>query len=228
MKTISCIIPAYNEEKGIGHTLSVVAPLIGRELSEVIVIDDSSNDGTKEIVKNFPSVLLIEHAVNGGKSKSVFDGIRASKGDYIFLLDADLIFLNEKNVIDLIDPIESGRTDVSLSYRKNAWPLFPFKEIDYLTGERILPKAPVLDSLPAMSVLPSYGLEVFLNRIILRDHLRIAVVQWPNVENDFNQYKYGWLKGIKIVIKIWLNVLSTVSIAEMYSQNIRMRKLLVR
>jgi glycosyltransferase involved in cell wall biosynthesis len=227
MKKISCIIPAYNEGARIGAVLSVVVPCIGKELFEVIVVDDGSRDSTKEAVKTFPEVRLIEHSVNGGKSKTVADGIAASTGDYIFLLDADLKFLSRQNITDLVRPIMENLAEVSISYRKNAWPLFPFKKIDYLSGERILPKTPLLPSLPAMSKLPSYGLEVFLNRIIIRNKMSISVVKWPLVENCFNQYKYGWAKGIVIIAGIWWNVLSTVSIFEMYSQNFKMRKLLV-
>lgn len=227
-KKISCIIPAYNEEAGIGNTLSVVTPLLGSALHEVIVIDDCSLDKTKEIIKSFASVKFIEHSVNGGKSRTVADGIRASTGDYILLLDADLRFLNAQNIIDLIDPIQSNKAKVAISYRKNAWPLFPFKEIDYCSGERILPKSMIMPFISDIEGLASYGLEVFLNRITIREKLSISVVKWPNVENVFNQQKHGWWRGWVIVIGIWSNVLSTASIFEMYSQNINMKKLLVK
>jgi len=228
MKKISCIIPAHDEAKSIAHTLSVVAPLVGTYLYEVIAVDDASRDDTKKIIQTFPLIHLIQHSLNEGKSKSVADGINAAQGEYIFLLDADLQFLNSQNIIDLIEPIERGISDVTISYRKNAWPLFPFKKIDYLSGERILPKKSLVASLSEMALLPNYGLEVFLNRIIIHNNMSISVVQWSNVENDFNQNKHGWLKGVQIIIKIWWNVLSVVSIFEMYSQNIRMQKLLIR
>lgn len=228
MKKISCIIPAYNEAKGIGSVLACVTPLVGHALHEIIVIDDCSQDATKEIVRTFPEVKLIEHLKNGGKSKSVTDGILASTGDYIFLLDADLKFLNEQNIIDLIAPIENGATEVTISFRKNAWPLFPFKQIDYLSGERILPKSALVSSLETMASISGYGLEVFLNRIIISNHMKLAVVQWPNVENDFQHTKHGWWKGVKASIRIWRHVLHTVSLLEMYSQNIHLKRLLVR
>jgi glycosyltransferase involved in cell wall biosynthesis len=172
-------------------------------------------------------VTLIEHSSNTGKSRAVADGIQASSGEYIFLLDADLKHLHEKNITDLILPIENGTAQVTLSYRKNAWPLFPFKEIDYLTGERIIPKKNLIPFLTSMGSISSYGLEVFINRIIIKDRLTLSVVRWSNVENDFNHTKHGWWKGVKIIVKIWWNVVGTVGVIEMYSQNIEMRKLLV-
>jgi len=229
MKKISCIIPAYNEEKSINHTLSVVLPLLGSYLYEIIVIDDFSSDKTKQIIKTFPGVHLIEHSINQGKSKSVADGIKMSQGNYIFLLDADLHFLNEKNIADLIDPIEKEKADISISYIKNSWPLFPFKKIDYLSGERILPKKYLTnDIVEKMASLPGYGLEVFLNNIMIKNKMRISVIKWPNVENDFNQNKHGYIKGIKIIIKIWWEVLSAASIFEIYYQNIKLEKLIIQ
>ncbi len=228
MKKISCIIPAYNEGKTIEGTLSAAVPLIGTYLHEIIVVDDGSHDDTKQILNKFPQVTLISHETNKGKSKSVADGIQASAGEYIFLLDADLKFLKEQNIIDLIQPIESAAADVVLEYLKNSWPLFPFKTIDYLAGERILPRALLMDNIDAMDTLPSYGLEVFINKIIIKNKLRIRVVRWPNVENTFSQDKRGWWRGWKVVIKIWWNVLCTVSIFEMYYQNIQMLRLLVK
>jgi glycosyltransferase involved in cell wall biosynthesis len=228
MLKISCIIPAFNEEKNIGSILSVVVPLIGTHIYEVIVVDDKSIDNTIQIVKRFPAVRLIEHVVNQGKSRTVSDAIKQSTGTYIFMLDADLVHLNEDNIISLIEPIESGKADLAISFRKNSWPLFPFKRLDYLSGERIFEKKYVELYLEEMASLPSYGLEVFLNKnVIIKNKLRISVVHWPNVENSFYNYKIGLIKGIKNIMKIWWNVICTVSVFEMYNQNIKMGKLMV-
>lgn len=226
-KTVSCIIPAYNEEKGIRNVLAAVVPLIGTELCEVIVVDDGSRDATRRIVAEFPSVHLIAHTQNEGKSKSVADGIIAARGELILLLDADLRHLTPDNVRALLAPVASGWADVALSYRKNAWPLFPFKEIDYLTGERVLARASLLSAIDHIASASSYGLEVLINRLIINKRMRLAIVSWPNVENNFHQHKQGWWRGSLHILRIWGNVLSTVSPVEMYMQNLRMRRLRV-
>lgn len=229
MKKISCIIPAYNEEARIEGVLSVIQPLIGKHIYEVIVVDDGSYDDTKQVVKNFPQINLIIHEVNKGKNRTVADGIRASKGDYIFLLDADLKSLREQNIIDLVNPIEKDLAKVTISFRKNGWPLFPFKKIDYLSGERILPKFYLMEKINEMESLPSYSLEVFINRIIIKNKLSLKIVHWPEVENVFNQDKMGWKKGVKfIVTKIWWRVICETYFFGMYYQNIKMAKLLVK
>ena len=226
---ISCIIPAYNEEKNIENIVSTVVPLIGKIIYEVIVIDDCSRDATKEIVKKFSEVKLLEKNINSGKSAAIADGIYASKGDYIFLLDADLKNLNEKNIMDIINPIKNDISDITLSYRKNAWPLIfsPNKDIDALTGERILPKKLLINYIKDIKELPCFGLEDFLNKIIIQNNMRISIVKWSNVENVFPQHKRGLFKGVKQNIKMLLNIFAVVSLPELYSQNIKLKKLLV-
>ena len=196
---ISCIIPAYNEEKNIENIVSTVVPLIGKIIYEVIVIDDCSRDATKEIVKKFSEVKLLEKN------------------------------LNEKNIMDIINPIKNDISDITLSYRKNAWPLIfsPNKDIDALTGERILPKKLLINYIKDIKELPCFGLEVFLNKIIIQNNMRISIVKWSNVENVFPQHKRGLFKGVKQNIKMLLNIFAVVSLPELYSQNIKLKKLLV-
>lgn len=228
MKKISCIIPAYNEEIEIENILSIITPLIGEYIYEVIVINDGSKDNTNQIVKKFTKIKLIEHKINKGKSCSVAEGIQTALGDFVFLLDADLKFLNKENIVDLIYPIENKTSLVAISYRKNSWPLFPFKKIDYLSGERILPKYYLKEKISEIAQLPSYGLEVFINKIIINNKLNISVVPWINVENTIGKNGKIRFKDIKKSTKIWWNILSTISIFEMYYQNIKMLKLLVK
>jgi glycosyltransferase involved in cell wall biosynthesis len=129
-KTVSCIIAAYNEEKGIGTVLSAVAghPLI----TEVIVVDDCSHDHTSDIVRQFPNVKLIRHAVNKGKTLSVADAIEAATGEFICSLDADLIGITAGSVTRLIRPVVEGAAEISISYRENApWFYFPLVSITF-------------------------------------------------------------------------------------------------
>lgn len=227
MKTISCIIPAYNEEKKIAHLLEVLRQFMGDGF-EVIVIDDMSSDRTREIVRKFSNVRLIEHEGNEGKSKSVADGIINSNGSHIFLMDADLYFLTKKNIEDLLKPIIHDQADMSISLKKNAWPLFPFKKIDYLSGERIMPRKFFLPLVEEISSLPGYGLEVFINRnIIIKNRLKIMVIKWPNVVNKFHNHKDGFIHGTLTILKIWWNVLCTASIIELYKQNWALNKLII-
>ncbi|MEP7200379.1 MAG: glycosyltransferase family 2 protein [Chloroflexota bacterium] len=94
MTTLTVIIPAFNEERGIRHiverVLAVREPLeqIGVAL-EFIVVDDGSRDQTTAQVAQFPDVRLIKHVVNRGYGAAIKTGFRQATGDYLAFLDAD-------------------------------------------------------------------------------------------------------------------------------------------
>ena len=220
MTTISCVIAAYNEEKGIGTVLqaAVKHPL----LKEVIVVDDGSRDRTSEIVAQFPEVKLIRHPVNKGKSASVADGIAAAKGDYICALDADLIGITADSITRLIAPIKEGKADISISLRENCpWFYRPIK-LDFLSGERVYAKKFLAEHLDEVRALRNFGLEVFMNRLIIRQKLRVIIVYLPGVISPLKYSKEGVWAGLKGDIGMARDILRTVSFYEFVSQIIHL------
>ncbi len=88
----SIIIPAYNEKNTILNTLNKInSQFKGKCDFEIIVINDSSNDGTFEILKQNPNLYstLINNEVNLGKGGSIKKALGEAKGNYIFFQDAD-------------------------------------------------------------------------------------------------------------------------------------------
>ena len=76
---VSVIIPAYNEEKWIGTTISSI--LESGFPCEVIVVDDGSSDKTPQILKTFgESIQVISHPVNKGKGAALVSGINDASG----------------------------------------------------------------------------------------------------------------------------------------------------
>jgi glycosyltransferase involved in cell wall biosynthesis len=224
-KTVSCVIAAYNEEKGIGTVLKAVSghPMI----TEVIVVDDGSKDRTAEIVRQFPGVKLIIHPVNKGKTLTVADGIAAAQGDYICALDADLIGITEESVTRLIRPVTEGLATVSISLRENCpWFYRPF-HLDYISGERVYPKHLLSDHLDAMRKLPKFGLEVFMNQLIIKQQLPIAIVYLPNVVSPLKYSKAGFFAGLKGDIGMIRDIFKTVSLKECFSEIFHLMKLRV-
>lgn len=110
---ISIIIPCYNEEKTIKEIIDKVK-LQNQFDKEIIVIDDFSNDRTRDILKN-ELKNEIDHLIlnnkNYGKGYSIREGIQAAKGDYVLIQDADLEY-DPNDYKKLIKPINDGVADV--------------------------------------------------------------------------------------------------------------------
>lgn len=97
MDTISLIIPCYNEEQALPYLyeeLSKVARKMQEQLFEFIFVNDGSKDKTLQVIKSLREkdarVHYTSFSRNFGKESAIYAGLKAAKGDYIALLDADL------------------------------------------------------------------------------------------------------------------------------------------
>lgn len=109
---LSVIIPVYNEEAHIREILSRVYAT--KMAKEIIVVDDGSMDGTRNILKKLngkKKVRVILHERNQGKGAAVVTGLNAAKGDILLIQDADLEY-NPRDYPALLQPIKEGVADV--------------------------------------------------------------------------------------------------------------------
>lgn len=226
MTTVSCIIPAYNEGKRIEAVLRAVYkhPLI----SEIIVVDDGSNDDTQEIVKNYQGVISLINEKNIGKSKTLVSGIKRATGEYLLFLDADLIGLTPEAISALINPVISHRADISISLRKNAPRFYKKIGLDFISGERVIPKSFILGHLEEVGHLTRFGFETYLNKLIVKNNSRLAVISWNEVISPWKHTKSGFWSGIVGEIKMNLDIVRTASIFEIIGQISKMLKLRVK
>jgi glycosyltransferase involved in cell wall biosynthesis len=196
-----------------------------RLIDEVIVVDDGSTDNTADIVRSFPRVRLIGSAENLGKSRAFAQGLRAARNDHIMHLDADLKYLTEANITDLAEPVLSGRFDMSVSVRKNSLAIYRWLGLDFVSGERVIPKRIVARCLSEIDKLPRFGIEVYMNERIIKECLRIAIVRFENVINTRKVEKMGWARGTIADCKTAVDVLRVISPLGVVRQHYRMRAL---
>lgn len=225
-KKVSCIIPAYNEEKRIGAILEIVT--LHQLISEIIVVDDGSRDGTKEIVRGFNNVKLIVHQQNMGKSMALYNGLRESTMNLIFFLDADLIGIDAQNITDLILPVIDNSAEVSISLRRNAPKMWHRIGIDYISGERVLPRKIINPHLKEIPSLRPFAFEVFLNRLIIKNFCRIKIVPWLNVDSPYKIKKAGLWMGARGDFFMMIDIFRTISIFGPFYQIMKLRDLMVK
>jgi len=105
-------MPVYNEKKTIQ---AIVGRVMGAPLEkELIIVDDGSTDGTRDILKEFdgrPDIKVVLHEKNRGKGAAIATGIKYINGDYVIIQDADLEYHPEE-YSKLLEPLLRGDADV--------------------------------------------------------------------------------------------------------------------
>jgi glycosyltransferase involved in cell wall biosynthesis len=109
---LSVIMPVYNERDTLEQ---IVEQVLATGLAhEIVMVDDGSTDGTREIMEQWndhPVIRLIYHEKNMGKGSAVRTGFQAATGEIFLIQDADLEY-DPRDYPKLLQPIREGRADV--------------------------------------------------------------------------------------------------------------------
>jgi glycosyltransferase involved in cell wall biosynthesis len=116
---VSIVIPVYNERDTLLEIVRRVTNVPGLDLHEVILVDDYSTDGTRELLeKEFKEAIFIKcyHEVNQGKGAALRTGFAKASGEIVAIQDADLEY-DPAELPGLIRPIIKGQADVVFGSR---------------------------------------------------------------------------------------------------------------
>ena len=223
MKTLSVIIPCYNEASTIRSLIERVSrvSLPERWNMEVVIIDDGSKDGTREILEEYRNKFkLFFHLDNQGKGTAVKTGLKNASGDYLIIQDADLEY-DPAEIPLLIRALERGQEKVIYGSRNlhhikrkgmyipRAGVWFITKQFNFLyganltdlwTGYKLFPKEVV-----NLFVSGGFEAELIFSANLVKNGYKIVEVpisHKPRTVNDGKKIKYrDGLKGIIALLR---------------------------
>jgi glycosyltransferase involved in cell wall biosynthesis len=213
MPILSVIVPVYNEASTIRQVIDKIR--LANIDKEIIVVDDSSNDGTDKLLGGlqYPNLKVMHHSSNRGKGAAVLTGLSHASGEYVIVQDADFEY-DPSDYIKLIDAIQRGKGDLILGarftkgYHGMRIPkignrvltglmnmLFGVKLNDCFTCYKLMRKA---DLLGLSLGSKSFDIEIEILAKAIRKNMRIVEV--PVV---YNPRTYHEGKKIRIKDGIW-------------------------
>ncbi len=224
MKSVSIIIPAYNEENRIAATLKAVKSLAG--VDKILVVDDGSNDETVRLARA-ERVSVLELKQNRGKGGAMNAALPHVDTDIIVFLDADLGESAGQAGL-LIEPVREGITDLSIAAfpppRKKGgfglvkgtagWALRKVGNMQAtapLSGQRAMTRA-VLQAVTPFN--EGYGVELGMTIMALRKGFRVMEVPTTMSHKETGRDVKGFMhrgKQFLDVLKVLADIIGDIA-----------------
>jgi glycosyltransferase involved in cell wall biosynthesis len=210
-RSLSVVIPAFNEEGNIIATLeNVTSALEGLPIdADIVVVDDGSRDRTGDVVRRhvarFPAVRLLVNERNLGFGATYRRGVQAAAGDYIVMVHGDNAW-GAATLRDLF--VRTGDADVVIGYTRDMWRTRPLGRtllsktfthlVNVISGRRLtyynglqIHRAGVLKAMTIQS--SGYG---FQPEVLLKA-LRVART-YIEVPMDLMEREHGGSKAFRL------------------------------
>lgn len=219
MAKLSIVIPAFNEKNTIKEILRRVEAVELPLEKEIILVDDGSTDGTREILESLPpeKYKIFYQEKNQGKGAAVRRGFAQASGDLIIIQDSDLEY-DPEEYKKLIKPITDGKADLVYGsrligseahrvlyfwhYQGNRWLTFLSNMLSNLnlsdmeTGYKVFSKEALKKILPRLTS-NRFGLEPEITMLAAKNKLRIYEVGIAYAGRTYEEgKKIGWRDGL--------------------------------
>lgn len=217
MERISILIPVFNESSYLEEILRKVEAVDFDMEKEIIIIDDCSTDGTKEIYSKIP-YKVIYHEENLGKGAAIRSGLKDATGEIIIIQDADLEY-NPEDYKSLVQIVKNGEADVVYGSRlANKKDSSNFLFLNYVANQflsfltRLLFNKNITDMETCYKVFKAdiiKNIEIKSNRFDFEPEITAKVLKQSvryrelpisyNARNNIAGKKIGWRDGIQAI-----------------------------
>ncbi len=208
----SVIIPAFNEEKTVGAVVD--AARSADCIEEVVVVSDGSTDRTAEVAEEHGAkVIVLER--NRGKSAAMKVGLLSAACEVVLFLDADLIGLRPEHVRKLVEPIFSGRSDMTVGVMRRGRPATDLALVvaPFLSGMRA-GKVEVFRPLLDLDERAGWGAEVALTLFARENNWLVEEVRLYGVTQRMKEEKVGFARGFRARLRMYWDILRAVPRSE--------------
>ena len=204
---VAALIPAYNEQATIMDVLKTLKKV--KKIDQIMVISDGSADRTAEVAHEC-NVEVIDLLDNRGKGGAIRAGLEFTDAEVLLLLDADLIGLTPKHIMQLIDPVLQGEVEMSIGifeHGRMATDLAQ-KMTPFLSGQRALHRK-LIDGVSELD-LSRFGVEVALHTYTEEHNIPYQEVKLPDLSHVMKEEKMGFWKGLMARVKMYWDILRYV------------------
>jgi glycosyltransferase involved in cell wall biosynthesis len=203
-RTVSAIVPAYNEAARVGAVLEVLKSHPG--LVEIILVDDGSTDGTWKVGRE-AGVTVIRHPTRRGKAQAMETGVAAAASAVVFFADADIKGLTHRIVDDIIEPVRRGETEMFIGMRNRTiyYTRMVLRFVPLLGGERALTRSLWYEVPPAFR--RGFKIETALNYFASRDGRSFRFKIFSGLSQVIKERKYGYFRGKAARIDMYAQII---------------------
>ena len=230
-KAISVVIPCHNEETNIEPLVDNLRNFFGDYIHEIILVDDNSQDSSKQVIKRLadedPTIHPVFRLPPNGVGRALADGFKIATGEYILSMDCDFQHLLPQ-VRDLFDTAANGDYDVIIGSRFSRHSVllnYPFKKIlanrgfhllarilflrrfRDLTNNLKLMRREVVEKLQLTQPGFAVNAEIGLQSLLIGSSVTEVPISWINRTSDMGESSFRLLHAgggyWRVLLQLW-------------------------